>query len=263
MGAQFPIVVPFERSYGFRPGRSQHDALDALAAGLHRRKVGFVLDADIRAFFDTISHDWLMRFLEHRIGDRRVLRLIGKWLKAGVLEDGTWTEGTWTEGTWTEGRWTECTVGTPQAAVISPLLANVYLHYVYDLWVQQWRKRHARGEMIVVRYADDTIVGFPFEDDARRFRDDLGKRLTAFALTLDVTPSPGLALFLGGFLGGLPGAVDEVVDEGEFADDGGGEHEGVEVGQAHAAVHAVHGEGQWQPGVDQAGEVARGVAVDL
>lgn len=152
-------------SYGFR----QHDALDALAVGLHRRRVGFVLDADIRAFFDTISHDWLMRFLEHRIGDRRVLRLIGKWLKAGVLEDGTWTEGT---------------VGTPQGAVISPLLANVYLHYVYDLWVQQWRKRHARGEMIVVRYADDTIAGFQFEDDARRFLDDLGKRLTAFALTL-------------------------------------------------------------------------------
>jgi group II intron reverse transcriptase/maturase len=156
-------------SYGFRPGRSQHDALDALAVGLERRKVGWVLDADIRSFFDTISHDWLMRFLEHRIGDQRVLRLIGKWLKAGVLEDDTWTEGT---------------VGTPQGAVISPLLANVYLHYVYDLWAQQWRKRHARGEMIVVRYADDTIVGFQLEDDARRFLDELRKRLTAFALTL-------------------------------------------------------------------------------
>jgi group II intron reverse transcriptase/maturase len=156
-------------SYGFRPGRSQHDALDALAVGLERRKVGWVLDADIRSFFDTISHDWLMRFLEHRIGDQRVLRLIGKWLKAGVLEDDMWTEGT---------------VGTPQGAVISPLLANVYLHYVYDLWVQQWRKRHARGEMIVVRYADDTIVGFQIEDDARRFLDDLRERLTAFALTL-------------------------------------------------------------------------------
>ena len=156
-------------SYGFRPGRSQHDALDALAVGLERRKVGWVLDADIRSFFDTISHDWLMRFLEHRIGDQRVLRLIGKWLKAGVLEDDTWTEGT---------------VGTPQGAVISPLLANVYLHYVYDLWSQQWRKRHARGEMIVVRYADDTIVGFQLEDDARRFLDELRERLTAFALTL-------------------------------------------------------------------------------
>jgi RNA-directed DNA polymerase len=130
-------------SYGFRPGRSQHDALDALAVGLHRRKVGTVLDTDIQAFFDTISHSWLMRFLEHRIGDQRVLRLIGKWLKAGVLEDDTWTEGT---------------IGTPQGAVISPLLANVYLHYVYDIWVQQWRNRHADGNTIVIRYADDTIV---------------------------------------------------------------------------------------------------------
>jgi len=117
-------------SYGFRPGRNQHDALDALAVGLHRRKVGTVLDADIRAFFDTISHDWLIRFLEHRIGDQRVLRLIGKWLKAGVLEGGAWTEGT---------------IGTPQGAVISPLLANVYLHYAYDLWAQQWRSRHPVG----------------------------------------------------------------------------------------------------------------------
>jgi RNA-directed DNA polymerase len=156
-------------SYGFRPGRSQHDALDALAVGLHRRKVGTVLDADIRAFFDTISHDWLMRFLEHRIGDRRVLRLIGKWLKAGVLEDGTWTEGT---------------LGTPQGAVISPLLANVYLHYVYDLWVQQWRTRHAHGDMIVIRYADDTIAGFQHEADAHRFLDDLRERLATFALDL-------------------------------------------------------------------------------
>jgi len=156
-------------SYGFRPKRSQHDALDALAVGLHRRKVGWVLDADIRAFFDTISHDWLMRFLEHRIGDQRVLRLIGKWLKAGVLEDDTWTEGT---------------VGTPQGAVISPLLANVYLHYVYDLWVQQWRQRHARGDTIVIRYADDTIVGFQHEADARRFLDDLRDRLAKFELEL-------------------------------------------------------------------------------
>ena len=156
-------------SYGFRPARSQHDALDALAVGLHRRKVGWVLDADIRAFYDSINHEWLMRFLEHRIGDRRVLRLIGKWLKAGVLEQGEWTEGT---------------VGTPQGAVISPLLANVYLHYAYDLWVQQWRKTKARGEMIVIRYADDTIVGFQFEADARRFLNDLQARLAGFALTL-------------------------------------------------------------------------------
>ena len=156
-------------SYGFRPGRGQHDALDALAVGLHRRKVGWVLDADIRAFFDTISHVWLIRFLEHRIGDQRVLRLIGKWLKAGVLEDGTWTEGS---------------VGTPQGAVISPLLANVYLHYVYDLWVEQWRHRHAHGDMIVVRYADDTIAGFQHEADARRFLDDLRERLAKFELEL-------------------------------------------------------------------------------
>ena len=156
-------------SYGFRPGRSQHDALDALAVGLHRRKVGIVLDADIRAFFDTISHDWLMRFLEHRIGDQRVLRLIGKWQKAGALEDDTWTEGT---------------VGTPQGAVISPLLANVYLHYVYDLWADNWRHRHAHGEVMVIRYADDTVVGFQFESDGHHFLDDLRERLAKFALEL-------------------------------------------------------------------------------
>ena len=156
-------------SHGFRPGRGQHDALDALAVGLHRRKVGWVLDADIRAFLDTISHVWLIRFLEHRIGDQRVLRLIGKWLKAGVLEDDTWTEGT---------------VGTPRGAVISPLLANVYLHYVYDLWVQQWRNRHARGDVIVIRYADDTIVGFQHGADARRFLDDPRERLAKFELEL-------------------------------------------------------------------------------
>ncbi len=156
-------------SYGFRPKRSQHDALDALAVGLHRQKVGVVLDADIRAFFDIISHAWLMRFLEHRIGDQRVLRLIGKWLKAGALEDGTWTEGT---------------IGTPQGAVISPLLANVYLHYVYDQWVHQWRQRHAHGDPIVIRYADDTVVGFQQEADARRFLDDLRERLAKFDLEL-------------------------------------------------------------------------------
>jgi RNA-directed DNA polymerase len=156
-------------SYGFRPGRSQHDALDALAVGLYRRKVGTVLDADIRAFFDTISHAWLMRFLQHRIGDQRVLRLVGKWLKAGVLEDETWTEGR---------------VGTPQGAVISPLLANVYLHYVYDLWVEQWRHRHAHGDVIVIRYADDTIIGFQHEADGHRFLDDLRTRLAKFALEL-------------------------------------------------------------------------------
>ena len=125
-----------------------------------------MLDFDIRSFLDTISQQWLIRFLEHRIGDQRVLRRIGKRLKAGVPGNNTWTEGA---------------VGTPQGAVISPLLANIYLHYVYDLWVQQWRKRQAGGEMIVVRYADDTIVGFQLEDDARRFLDELRERLTAVA----------------------------------------------------------------------------------
>jgi RNA-directed DNA polymerase len=132
-------------SYGFRPGRSQHDALDALAFGIKGRSIRWVLDADIRSFFDTISHDWLIRFLEHRIGDRRIIRLVQKWLKAGVLDQGLHIE--------TEE-------GTPQGAVISPLLANIYLHYVYDLWVEAWRRRRATGDMIVVRYADDTIVGF-------------------------------------------------------------------------------------------------------
>ena len=127
-------------SYGFRPGRSQHDALDALAYGIKARKINWILDADISRFFDSLSPDWLVRFVEHRIGDQRIIRLIQKWLKAGVLE---------------EGRLIETTEGTPQGSGASPLLANVYLHYVYDLWVQQWRTRHARGEMIVVRYADD------------------------------------------------------------------------------------------------------------
>jgi RNA-directed DNA polymerase len=157
-------------SYGFRPGRSQHDALDALAYGIKGRNVRWILDADIRSFFDTISHDWLIRFVEHRIGDRRIVRLIAKWLKAGVLE---------------AGRRVETTEGTPQGAVISPLLANIYLHYVYDLWVLQWRKRHANGDMIVVRYADDTIVGFQASGDAERFLADLTERLARFALGLN------------------------------------------------------------------------------
>lgn len=124
-------------SYGFRPGRSQHMALDALVGGIRRKKVNWVLDADIRGFFDAIDHEWLRRMLEHRIADRRLLRLIHKWLRAGVIKDGV--------KTWT-------TTGSPQGATISPLLANVFLHYVFDLWVAQWRHRHARGEMIVVRY---------------------------------------------------------------------------------------------------------------
>lgn len=159
-------------SYGFRPGRSQHMALDALATGIRRKKVNWVLDADIRGFFDAIDHEWLRRMLEHRIADRRLLRLIDKWLKAGVIEDGV--------ETWT-------TVGSPQGATISPLLANVFLHYVFDLWVAQWRRRHAHGEMIVVRYADDTVLGFQYEGDARRFWAELGGRMAKFGLELHPT----------------------------------------------------------------------------
>jgi len=156
-------------SYGFRPGRSQHDALDALAFGIKAKKICWILDADIARFFDTISHDWLIRFVEHRIGDKRIIRLIIKWLKAGVLE---------------EGQRIETAEGTPQGAVISPLLANIYLHYAYDLWVKQWRARHARGDMIVVRFADDTVVGFQHRDDGERFLTDLKERLDEFALRL-------------------------------------------------------------------------------
>jgi RNA-directed DNA polymerase len=156
-------------SYGFRPGRSQHDALDALAVGIKGRSIRWVLDADIRSFFDTISHSWLVQFLEHRVGDRRIIRLIQKWLKAGVLDQGLQVA--------TEE-------GTPQGAVISPLLANIYLHYVYDLWVQAWRQRQPTGDMIVVRYADDTIVGFQHRADATKFLDALKERLARFALQL-------------------------------------------------------------------------------
>lgn len=156
-------------SYGFRPGRGQHDALDALAVALGRRKVNWVLDADIRGFFDAIDHEWMLRFLEHRIADRRLLRLIQKWLKAGVLQ---------------EGRRQASRIGSPQGATISPLLANVYLHYAYDLWVHQWRRRQARGEVIVVRYADDAVVGFQYEEDARAFLVALRERLRRFKLEL-------------------------------------------------------------------------------
>jgi RNA-directed DNA polymerase len=156
-------------SYGFRPGRGQHDALDALAVGIKTRNINWVLDADIAKFFDTISHEWLVKFVEHRVGDRRVIRLIQKWLKVGVLED---------------GKQVGSEEGTPQGAVISPLLANIYLHYVYDLWVHQWRQRHATGDMICVRYADDTVVGFENRSDAERFLADLRERLAAFALQL-------------------------------------------------------------------------------
>src|SRR6516164_206264 len=156
-------------SYGFRPGRSQHDALDALWVGIMRKKVSWVLDADIRDFFGTISHEWLVKFLQHRIADRRILRLIKKWLRAGVSEDGEWSK-------------TE--VGTPQGAVISPLLANVYLHYVFDLWVQHWRKHRATGEVIVVRYADDSVLGFQYRSDAERFLHEWRERLRKFGLEL-------------------------------------------------------------------------------
>src|SRR5262249_2166815 len=156
-------------SYGFRPGRNQHDALDALAYGINARKINWVLDADIARYFDTLSREWLIRFIEHRVGDRRIIRLIPKWLKAGVMED---------------GQVVETTEGTPQGSVASPLLANVYLHYAYDLWAEQWRSRHAKGDMIIVRYADDQIVGFQHRSDAERILSDLKERLAVFALSL-------------------------------------------------------------------------------
>jgi len=156
-------------SYGFRPRRSQHQALDALSVGITRTNVSWIVDADIQSFFDTISHEWLMRFLEHRIGDKRVLRLIGKWLTAGTLEDGVLTASE---------------DGTPQGAVISPLLANVYLHYAFDLWAHQWRQRHARGNVVIVRYADDIVVGVDKAADARRFVQAMRQRLEQFRLKL-------------------------------------------------------------------------------
>ena len=159
-------------SYGFRPGRSQHDALDALDAlivGIGSRKVNFILDADIRSFFTEVSQQWVVRFLEHRIGDKRVIRLVQKWLRAGVFEDGIVT---------VEEK------GTGQGSVISPCLSNVYLHYVFDLWAARWRRREATGDMIMVRYADDIVVGFQHEIDARRFRDAMRDRLREFSLSL-------------------------------------------------------------------------------
>jgi len=156
-------------SYGFRPGRGTHDALDALCVGIHSKKVSYILDADIRSFFDEINQQWLIRFLEHRIGDRRIIRLIQKWLKAGVMEKGVVTVSD---------------RGTGQGSVISPLLANIYLHYTLDLWALRWRRREATGDMIFVRYADDFIVGFQHESEARRFLDEMRERLGKFALTL-------------------------------------------------------------------------------
>jgi group II intron reverse transcriptase/maturase len=156
-------------SYGFRPGRSPHDALDALAAGVLKRKVNWVLDADIRDYFTSLDHSWLARFLGHRIADKRVLRVIQKWLRAGVIEDGSWTASD---------------EGAPQGASVSPFLANVYLHYVLDLWAEQWRSRHAHGDVVIVRWADDFMVGFEHREDAERFLTDLRERFAQFALEL-------------------------------------------------------------------------------
>jgi group II intron reverse transcriptase/maturase len=156
-------------SYGFRPGRSQHDALDALATAITRKKVNWVLDADIRGFFDAIAHEWMVKFVKHRIADKRIVRLIQKWLAAGVLEN---------------EKWSATPEGTPQGATVSPLLANVYLHYALDQWVQHWREHVAAGETIIVRFADDFVVGFQHESGAVRFRADLQKRLEQFGLEL-------------------------------------------------------------------------------
>jgi group II intron reverse transcriptase/maturase len=156
-------------SYGFRPGRSSHQALDALNVGIQRRRVNYILDADIRGFFDHVSHEWMLKFLEHRIGDRRVLRLIQKWLKAGVLA---------------AGERLETQVGTPQGAVVSPLLANVYLHYVFDLWLEAWRQKVAAGDVVAIRYADDLVVGFEHRTDAERFLKEFQERLAKFGLEI-------------------------------------------------------------------------------
>jgi RNA-directed DNA polymerase len=156
-------------SYGFRPGRGQHDALDTLAVAIERKKVNWVLDADISDFFTGLDQGWLERFLEHRIADKRVLRLIQKWLRAGVIEDGEWSR-------------TEA--GTAQGASVSPLLSNVYLHYVFDLWAGQWRRRNARGDVILSRFADDYVAGFEHREDAERFLSDLRERFAQFGLEL-------------------------------------------------------------------------------
>jgi RNA-directed DNA polymerase len=156
-------------SYGFRPGRSQHDALDALSVGIMRKKVNWILDLDVRSFFDKVDHKWLVQFVEHRIADQRIVRLIQKWRKAGVMED---------------GQWFETEEGTPQGSVISPILANLYLHHVLDLWVKAWRKKVAQGEVIVVRYADDAVLGFQHQEDAERFLTQLQERMGKFGLEL-------------------------------------------------------------------------------
>ena len=154
---------------GFDPDAARTQALDALNVGIQRKRVNWILDADIRGFFDNMSHEWTMKFVQHRVADQRILRLIQKWLKAGVSED---------------GEWSETKVGTPQGAVVSPLLANVYLHYVFDLWIEAWRKKVADGEVIVVRYADDLVVGFEHRAEAERFLADFRERLAKFGLEL-------------------------------------------------------------------------------
>jgi group II intron reverse transcriptase/maturase len=156
-------------SYGFRPGRSQHDALDALYVGITSRKVNYILDLDIKSFFDKVEHDHMEKFVRHRIGDERIVRLILKWMKAGVMED---------------GQWRETEEGTPQGAVVSPLLANLYLHYVLDVWTKAWRKKVAHGDMIVVRYADDAVLGFQYREEAEKFLADLQERVRKFGLDL-------------------------------------------------------------------------------
>ena len=156
-------------SYGFRPGRGPHNALDALAVGISERKVNWILDADVSDFFSRLDHSWMERFLEHRIADKRVLRLIRKWMTAGVIEDGNWSE---------------TAEGSPQGASVSPLLANVYLHYVFDLWADWWRRRYAHGDVIIVRFADDFVVGFQHLRDAKRFLNDLRERFAKFSLEL-------------------------------------------------------------------------------
>ncbi len=156
-------------SYGFRPGRSQHDALDALYVGITQKKVNWILDLDVKSFFDKVEHAWMIQFVEHRIADQRIVRLIQKWLKAGVMED---------------GRWFETEEGTPQGSVISPILANLYLHYVLDVWAKVWREKEARGDLIIVRYADDAVLGFQHREDAERFLKELQERVRKFGLEL-------------------------------------------------------------------------------
>jgi len=156
-------------SYGFRPGRCQHDALDALHAGIYRKAVNWVLDADIQGFFDAMSHDWILRFLRHRIADKRILRLVAKWLKVGITENGSAKRSS---------------RGAPQGAVISPILANIYLHYAFDLWSHAWRRTRASGDVIIIRYADDIVLGFRHEHEARAFLQDLQTRLRKFELAL-------------------------------------------------------------------------------